>query len=467
MKNEVPFKKQNAMRRNIIIYLMIFAGGSLIYKALNHIPINLYTGTMEAYILFLSLIVLTVQICRTIDIPVKDEKNAKERYLINRIGFHAILWGGILMHFVSNLIYNIWMEMSSNTFISVVILVGFIVAFLSSRKQGIYINQNLIGLDLKNYFFRIAKNIGKLWLVAIGYATVIYSLSLTLQIEFAIVTVVWSYILLSIILFSILYLTFSIYEKIDFDEKMLLATKKQRPFLSKKVVLLGLPIIGYAIITSGINFLYWQARLSGNVLTEQVLSSVNELLMIWLVDFAIVGLLLSYVVYHSIKSLPNEKPKLFKYFPVLIWINFVYVLTHAVLMISMSMYPGAFSIIFIQTFGTVTTYISFGLAFITLFIHIYIYPYLKNNHFPATKLFLIVPIVPILMHTSRQLIENFSSQANSVMVQIYLIAFILTFVSSLLYYFIYCSMSNDLFELKEIVIRQEESKVLLSKKLIH
>lgn len=467
MKNEVTFSKLNVMRRNIIIYMMIFALGSLIYKTLNNIPINLETSTMEIYVLILSLLVFTIQTCRLIGVPDKDEKTNKDKYLINRIGFHAILWGGILMHFVSNLIYNIWMDMSSNTFISIVILLGFIVAVFSAKKQGFYVNQKWIKLKQKNYYIKIAKTIGKLWLVAIGYATVIYSLSLTLNIQFGVVTVVWSYILLSIILFSILYLLFSIYEKIDYDEKMLLDDKQQRSFLSKKVILLGLPLIGYSIITSGITFLFWHSRMRGNITTEQIFGSINELLIIWMIDFAVVGLLLSYVVYKSLQSLPNENPMLFKYFPILIWINFAYTLTISAIMIHMSMYPEQFAVGFSQTFGTVVSYISLALALITLSLHIYIYPYLKRNNFPAAKIFLIVPIFPVLIYASKLFIEYMSHLVNNAMYQINLGSLILTLITSLLYYFIYCSMSNDVFEVKSIVQREEESKVVLSKKLIH
>lgn len=467
MKNEVTFNKQNGMRRNIIIYMMIYAFGALAFKMLNQIPINLKTSTMEIYILMMSLIIFTIQVGRMIGTPVKDEKSITDRYMINRIGFHAILWGGILMHFVSNLIYNIWMETISNSFISIVILLGFSVAILSAKYKGIYINQKWIDKDIKPYYTKISKNIGKLWLVAIGYATVIYSLSLTLTIPLTIVTVVWSYILLSIILFSILYLMFSIYEKIDYDEKNLLEQKQQRSFLSKKVILLGLPVIGYAIITSGISFLYWQSRLSGNIRLEQALSSINELLLIWLIDFAVVGLLLSLVVYHSLKSLPNLKPKLFKYFPIMIWIYFGYALAVSILRIYMSLYPGSMSINTIQTFGDVTSYISFAIALIILFMHIYMYPYLKNNHFPAAKIFLIVPVFPVFMHMSKIIFENFNLYVSNVMYQINLSAFILTMITSLLYYFIYCSMSNDLFEVKELIDVKAETKVVLNKKLIH
>lgn len=467
MKNELMLRKQNVMRRNIIIYLMIFAALSLIYKAMNEIAINLKTSTMEIYILIMSLVMLTIQSCRTMGLPVKDEKIIKDKCLINRIGFHVILWGGILMHFVSNLIYNIWTLTYSNTFISIVILVGFLVAVLGAKKQGFYINNSFIEMTTKKYLTRLAKNIGKLWLIAIGYATVIYSLSLTLQIQLNIVTVVWSYILLSTILFSIFYLLFSIYEKIDYDEKMILTTRDERPYLSKKVILLGLPLIGYSIITSGVSFLYWQSRLNGNLAGEGIFESLNQLLLIWTIDFAVIGLLLSFVIYKSIKSLPNEKPNLFKYFPILIWMNFVYALGISSITIYNTLHPGYFSLNFMEIIGDISLYISYGASVIVLLIHIYFYSYLKSNHFPAVKTFLIVPIFPILSHISRIVIFNLRANANNTIYQIYLAAFILTVVTALLYYFIYCRMSNDLYIATQPLLKREESKVILNKKLIH
>ena len=467
MKNEVTYWKVNAMKRNIMIYLMLFAGGSLILKTLNHISIDLRSGMMEIYILILSLIVFVIQVCKTIGVPSKDEKLIKERFVIYKIGFLVVLWGGIGMHFISLLLYDNQLLADSNTFTSLIILLGLIVAIMSAKKNKSYVNYKFIEKSTKHYYTSVLVSIGKLWLAAIGYATIVYSLSLSTLISFDKVLVVWSSILLSAIFFSIEYLMISIYEKIDYDEEILSIEKQSQRFLSKKVILLGLPMIGFSIISSGANLLFWNARLTGNLENALMIEGINGLLKILTADFAVIGLLLSFVIYKSIKSLPIDKPKLFNAFPALIWLNLVFTLNYSLILVYMSLYPNNVTADYMIQFTQITSYLSLFIMMVTLFIHIYMYPFIKKHHFPASKIFLIVPLFALLSYGSQQIISRLGNQNDQMMYQENLVAFIFTLIASFAYYFIYCSMSNDLYILKLESPEQEKAKVVLSKKLIH
>ena len=132
----------------------------------------------------------------------------------------------------------------------------------------------------RTYYKSVLFGLGKISLIAVGYATVVYSLSLSLEIASSKVLVILSSILLSLIFFAIEYMLFSIYEKIDYDEKVLYAKEHSRPFLSKKVILFGLPLIGYGIIFNIVNVLTNKAEISESALEFQQFSILRELLLI-------------------------------------------------------------------------------------------------------------------------------------------------------------------------------------------
>ncbi|MBU1093044.1 MAG: hypothetical protein KKH01_01130 [Firmicutes bacterium] len=467
MKNEVTYSKVNGMKKNIMIYLMIFAVGSLVLRAMNNITINLESSMMEIYIVLMTLLVLSIQVCRLIGVPVKDEKTIREKYIINNVGFFLILWGGIGLHFVSNLIYDHILFSDSNNFTSLFILIGFIVAVVSTKKHDFYLNHKIIEKETKPYYLSVLKNIGGFWLAAIGYATVIYSLSLTLSISTERVMVVISSIILSIMFFSIEYILFSVYEKIDYDEKMMLKEQNSQRFLSKKVILLGLPVIGYAILKAGVYFLYWAAKISENQTNERMFEAITQLLQFWSLDFAIITLFLSFVIYKSIKALPFNKPSLFKYYPILIWLSFAYALYNFAFVMYSLIHPFNINLEILNFMSQNSFYLSLVIMIITLAVHIYFYPYMKINRFPAAKLFLIVAIFPLLNTGGHVIIQIMGNDMFHVMYQVSLLSFIFAIISSLSYYYIYCRMSNDIFVKREMKRVLDDPKVVLSKKLIH
>ncbi|MFH2117447.1 MAG: hypothetical protein ABII85_05295 [Bacillota bacterium] len=466
MKNERLASNLNVTKRNILFYLMLLAVVSLIVKSVSHISINLTTCMMEIYVLVLTLIIFVIQASKEIGVPVKDENIFKERYLIIKIGFYLVLWGGIGVHFISNLLNDQTLVIDTNSFTSLAILLGFIILILSSKKHGFYLNYKSIQKEIKPYYLAVLKGIGKLWLVAIGYATVIYSLSLSQSIAFEKVSGVWASILLSVILFSLQYFLFSVYEKIDYDEKNNLDEMKTKPFLSGKVILLGLPVIGYAIIFSLVMFFFWYSRSIGNQQNEMFYEALMKLLIIWRLDFSIIGLILAFVIYRSVKSMPFEKPTLFKYLPVLIWGNFAYIMINTMFAISFNILNLTISAERIISISQVSEYIGFGVMVITLVIHIYLYPFLRDRLFPATKLFLILPVLPILAYIFNNVFISDASGMENVMLKVSLVNLGSVVIYSLIRYFIYCRMTYTCLNIEDQKEKLKVKKVILQKKVI-
>ncbi len=467
MKNEVFDSKINKMKRNIIVYLIGLALISLAFKMINDVKIDLVSGMMEFYILATSLLVFTIQICRIIGVPAKDEKMIRERNIINHFGFYIVLLGGIGVHFISNLMYQGQLLLERNSFISLAILLGFIVAIFSARKQGFYLNYKHIEKPMKDYFKSVLWTLGKLALVAVGYATVIYSLSLSLAISFDKIILILGSILLSLIFFSIEYLMFSIYEKLDYDEKVLYAKEHITTFLSKKIILIGLPIIGFGIIRTAVYFLISRFENLGNIFVLQQLNVLLRLLDVWHIDFIILGLILSYTIYRSIKLLPVEKPRLFKYFPILIWITFAYGLVkYGYTTLINLLIPGNQSYL-ADSISNISSYIFIGTLVLALLLYIYMYPFLKKNNFPAIKILLLLPILLLVTELVLYVLPSVSNGGAAMRYQMTLIQLISVIVTNILIYYVYCRMSFEEFKLMPPLEKKDAKTVALNKTLTH
>ena len=467
MKSDLLESKIYKTKRNLMVYLNVFAIASFIFKLSNGVVIDLKSNLMEFFITAVSIVLFTIQFARVFGVPEKDEKMIKEKYMINDIGFKIILWGGIGVHFISNLIYDHALILEKNAYLSLIILIGFIVFVMSARKAGFYLNYKHIEKPKKDYYKSILFSLGKICLIAIGYMTVIYSLSLSLVIGFDKVLVIFSSIALSLIFFSIEYFMFSIFEKIDYDEKALYAEKHVLPFLSKKVILLGLPIIGFTIIFQTVNFLVFKFESSGSVLAYHQFRSLMILLQYWQIDFLILGVILSFVIYKSIKKLPVEKPHFFKYFPLMIWISFGLNVISYLYVVFLPVIALATQLETIAFISNLNQYVTFAILLVVLALVIYMYPFLKKHHFPAHKVVLLIPMIPILARFVYYFHGSLSISIANIMVQRSLIELIFAIVSNFLLYYVYCSMSFSQFKVIQSQNKRESKNIALNKKLIH
>ena len=100
MKTDVQASKIYKTKRNLMVYLIVLAVISFLFKLLNDVKIDLRSSLMEFFILAVSIIIFTIQFARIFGTPETDEKMRKERNMINHIGFNILLWGGIGVHFI-------------------------------------------------------------------------------------------------------------------------------------------------------------------------------------------------------------------------------------------------------------------------------------------------------------------------------------------------------------------------------
>lgn len=467
MKIDVQASKIYNTKRNLMVYLIGLAFISFTFKYLKGVKIDLRSSLMEFFILAVALIIFTIQFARVFGTPEKDEKMIRERNLINHIGFSVLLWGSIGLHFISNLIYDEQLLLERNSFTSLIILMGFVVAIISAKKQGLYFNYKHIEKTKKMYYKSVLRGLGKISLVALGYATIVYSLSLSLQIAQSKVIVILSSILLSLIFFAIEYLLFSIYEKIDYDEKVLYAEEHARAFLSKKVILFGLPLIGYGIIFNLVNVLASKAEISGSALEFQQFNILRSLLQFWQIDFIIIGLILSFVIYKSIKLLPVEKPSLFKYLPILIWISFALSIAHYAFYILLPIIIATNQWNIFDYFARINLYMGYVIPVIMLAIYIYMYPFMKKHKFPASKVVLILPLFSLLSKLAIYYIPTITPNMLDMVYQISVVNLIVAVLNNMFLYYIYCSMSFTEFKIQKHVEDAKGKKVALNTTITH
>ena len=87
MKTDLLDSKIYKTKRNLMVYLIVLAVISFLFKLLNDVKIDLRSSLMEFFILAVSLVIFTIQFARIFGTPETDEKMRKERNMNKKRNF--------------------------------------------------------------------------------------------------------------------------------------------------------------------------------------------------------------------------------------------------------------------------------------------------------------------------------------------------------------------------------------------
>ncbi len=460
MTNEKSTHQLNDVKRKVLYYIFGLAIVSLIIKYTSGTGIRIRSSMAEIYVIVLSIFFISTLCCRTLGIPEKDPHIKVEQSKWIHIGFHVIIWGMLGFHFISFLFNPIISITESFSYFSFFTLTGFIIAEVIIKKHHSYINYNIIETDRKNYFKAVLFQISRLWFIALGYAVLVFSLSLTLDVLAIDVINIWMIIMIIFIWISIQYLFLSIYERIDYEEKG--QQKEEVPFyLTKKTMLFGMSLIIFAVLQQVVTLLNICFYVNNHYQYYQGLNNLSQFFTLWWYDFAVVGILFGYTIYSHLKKIPFKKPTFIKIILVVIWLQLIYRVLNSSVLVYQYQIINAFNLQSFNQISDIMYLVGIIVNILLLVSAIIFYPFMHKNHFPALKTTLIIFILPFAYIIAVEFFYPLTGTPEMISIKMHIILLIQYALMGILSCFVFNKLC-----ITPLDKRLTEANILLKKELL-
>ena len=395
MKDERIIKEMNQVKKYVLLYVFIAAAILGVLKLILF-GFNLSMFYVEGFIIVTSVLLFSIVSLNFVGNY--DERIERRVGVIYHIGFIFIFIGGLWVHFYQVLAS----ALAQSTVVYVtntLILVGFIVALILLKKRKLYANYKYIEYSKSSYYFHVFINVLVILATFIGiYLTVLLSMNYPIDISGSLYFI--ATITVSFVMISIEYVLFSIYEKNHYDEEI--AFENENPsILSKNAFLFQIIVFIFTYLSGYVNYRLMMIT-TGSLIEHQeelqtwsILQSLTKLAAI---DFAILGLMVSLIIYYYLKKLIG-KHKILSLYLVLNIVSFIIQVLEYVFSLVMPLLQSVIElhenfIKLITTYSQINLGISviFGLIYFTLGIYLYI----KNV--PFKTMFLIYSILLVIFN---------------------------------------------------------------------
>lgn len=390
VKDERIAKEMNQVKKYVLLYVFIAAIVLAVLKLLVF-GFNMSIFYVEGFIILSSMILFSIVSLKQVgDYDERIEKSISKTY---HIGFIFIFIGGLWVHFyqvLSNTLAQSTVVNITNT----LILIGFIVAMILLKRKGLYANYKYIESSKSNYYSHVFLNV-LIILLTFGmiYLTVLFtinrSIDFTGNIYFLLI------IIISLIMVSVEYILFSIYEKNHYDE-MIAFEENRSNIMSKNAFLFQLILFVFAVFSGYVNYRLMIIT-SGSLLEQResfnTWMTIQTFTKLVALDFTILSLISSLIIYYFLRKLIGKQKILSLFLSISIVSFVIQVLQyfHALFLplLQNVIEPHEAFIQWVMTYGRIN--LGIMVVFTLIYITIGIYLYIKNV--PFKRMFLIYSIL--------------------------------------------------------------------------
>lgn len=389
MKDERIVKEMNQVKKYVLLYVFIAAIFLGMLKLLMF-GFNFSIFYVEGFIIFSSMLLFSIVSLK--QVGDYDERIEQSIGKVYHVGFIFMFIGGLWVHFyqvLSSALTQSTVVHITNT----LILVGFIVALILLKRRGLYANYKYIESSKSKYYSRMFLNVLMILLTFVFiYYTVLFALKDLIDLSGSIYFI--AIVTISFVMVSVEYILFSIYEKNHYDE--MIAFEENRPnILSKNSFLFQVILFLFAVASGYVNYRFMMMTTDGLVGNREALhtwATLQTLIKLVTLDFAIIGLISSLIIYYYLKKLIGNH-KILSLYLMISMISFgVQVLQymHALLLplLQNMIEPHDVFIKWVMTYNQVNLGIS--VIFMLIYMALGIYLYIKNV--PYKTIFLLYSI---------------------------------------------------------------------------
>lgn len=389
MKDERIVKEMNQVKKYVLLYVFIAAIFLGMLKLLMF-GFNFSIFYVEGFIIFSSMLLFSIVSLK--QVGDYDERIEQSIGKVYHVGFIFMFIGGLWVHFyqvLSSALTQSTVVHITNT----LILVGFIVALILLKRRGLYANYKYIESSKSKYYSRMFLNVLMIILTFVFiYYTVLFALKDLIDLSGSIYFI--AIVTISFVMVSVEYILFSIYEKNHYDE--MIAFEENRPnILSKNSFLFQVILFLFAVASGYVNYRFMMMTTDGLVGNREALhtwATLQTLIKLVTLDFAIIGLISSLIIYYYLKKLIGNH-KILSLYLMISMISFgVQVLQymHALLLplLQNMIEPHDVFIKWVMTYNQVNLGIS--VIFMLIYMALGIYLYIKNV--PYKTMFLLYSI---------------------------------------------------------------------------
>lgn len=319
MKDERIAKEMNQVKKYVLLYVFIATIVLGVFKLLVF-GFDLRIFYVEGFIIFSSMILFSIVSLKQVgDYDERIEKSISKTY---HIGFIFIFIGGLWAHFyqvLSSALTQSTVAYITNT----LILIGFIVAMILLKRKGLYANYKYIESSKSKYYLHVLFNV-LIILLVFGFIYVTVLLAINGSIDIGSNLYFNLRIGLSLIMLSIQYILFSIYEKNHYDE--VIAFEENRPkIISKNVFLFQVILLMFAVFSGYVNYRLMMITTGSLIEQQEALytwTTLQTLTKFIALDVAILSLISSLILYYYLRNLIGKHKVLSLYLSISI-VSFV------------------------------------------------------------------------------------------------------------------------------------------------
>lgn len=385
MNDERINAKLSIIKRNNLFIISIVSLFVLLMKLAFKLEfVNFLT---ELYLFSGTSIVLLISFISNISSEVQDERVIQRTNRIYDVGFWFITLSGILLYFITLLFYDtnsIGIGFTPNVSINTIILICVVLSFILIRINKMTFNHRIIELDTKEYYCSVLKRIAYLFFYYL-IVGIIVNVILLFKENIQMTAIVISFAVgVSFITLAIQYFIFSIYEKIHYDESVERDEGKYR-YVTKKVMLLFILNFAFALANLIVSFTASYLNndvfdLSPFMINLQIFLSLASTLFFKIasIDFIILTLLMDILILGSLKKIDFTYKRLFSFFKVAIFVNFVFALVFWAYSIYME-FTIFTDLSTVRTIAAISNYLSYIFLAFTLAVSILIIIFFNKN----------------------------------------------------------------------------------------
>ncbi len=385
MEQHLTFDPFYQAKRVLIHYFLGLSLISLGDKILTHTPIHIMTTMTETFIIISWIFFNVILFVKRYGDTDHEYAQKNETVKWTNISFYIIVFGALFVLLFSKLFLPVYEYTTTYTLITSITLGGLILIEFVLHKAGQHLNESFIKMDHRAYRNKVINNIGRLWLIAIGYGILMSSLSMTVKTSWEVLINIWIYLFVIFVALSTQYYFLSLYEQIDNEEHKDGTTH----FISEKVMLFAMPVIFFWILNQVFilikSMIYLRYFITNLPIIDHIISMMND----FHLDFAILTSLVFLLIFSHLKKLGFKKHQFYLWGMIVIAISFLLNVFDVIYTYHVSNALITENDIWIEIlhYGSMTINILFMLLSIWVFI------YIKHIKYPRSWMFVSIALL--------------------------------------------------------------------------
>jgi hypothetical protein len=413
MESKKNYGQLSKVYRAVLIYILAVALVSFVYKqsVLNEDALS--SLIPEIFMITMSFIILIIGLIKNLDGPGHLEEMNKSKYHIHLIGLMLVIIVGLGLHFYYKNMLTQMGEIPYPYMAPGLMSIGFLVYGLSMKKLGLSFNQSILSKSKKDYIHEVLKVVGYIFIFEFVYIMlVVFSGAMMNYTRQGVNRMILSIFIVGLI-FMIHYLICSFYSKLSFDEQKDEEKNKEKPIISKKIVLLFGVSVTYRVLFAVSNLLVLKMQDYLNIPYNRLLDLMHVYL--WTqyfeISYWILMGVIGYLFYKAlIQNVSNEKLRLALK---LLMVAFpVYVISQSFMNVFGSEIESMTGILRYQQLSLSVNIFTQSLIAVSFVSGLFICYVMRQNQIPACLLFLAHVLIAFLGKTAIYTFQLVGAESN-------------------------------------------------------